>query len=169
MTPEVADHTALAWTLHDFNGLANRQVVMLVVLLGHHHRSYVSLVLGYAQLLFHRSRNGKAWKINRDLFILATAAFVAGLVSRACSFTWPRLQAMMSRGVPWTSCRASEMSQALLVVLRKAIGPRITRLVALLATFTPLVIFCRWFAVVHGTFTYDDLDILAGSSVPLHS
>jgi hypothetical protein len=36
-----------------------------------------------------------------------------------------------------------------------------TRLVALLATLTPLVIFCRWFAVVHGTFAYDDLDILA--------
>jgi len=35
-----------------------------------------------------------------------------------------------------------------------------TRFLAVAILFTPLIIFTKWFAVIHGTFTYDDLDLL---------
>ena len=35
-----------------------------------------------------------------------------------------------------------------------------TRFLAVVILFTPLIVFTKWFAVIHGTFTYDDLDLL---------
>jgi hypothetical protein len=35
-----------------------------------------------------------------------------------------------------------------------------TRFLAVVMLFTPLIVFTKWFAVIHGTFTYDDLDLL---------
>ena len=36
-----------------------------------------------------------------------------------------------------------------------------TRFLAIAIAITPLIFFTQWFGVIHGTFTYDDLDILA--------
>jgi hypothetical protein len=36
-----------------------------------------------------------------------------------------------------------------------------TRFLAVALSLTPLVVFTKWFAVIHGTFTYDDFDILS--------
>lgn len=45
---------------------------------------------------------------------------------------------------------------------------RSTRFLAVAISPTPLVVFTKWFAVIHGTFTYDDLDIvLVARTVPL--
>jgi hypothetical protein len=35
------------------------------------------------------------------------------------------------------------------------------RFLAVALSITPLIVFTKWFGVIHGTFTYDDLDILA--------
>jgi hypothetical protein len=35
-----------------------------------------------------------------------------------------------------------------------------TRFLAVAISLTPLIVFTKWFAVIHGTFVYDDLDIL---------
>jgi len=50
---------------------------------------------------------------------------------------------------------------ALLATLRRNDRTRKGRLAAVLIVLTPLAIFTHWFVVIHGTFTYDDLDILA--------
>jgi hypothetical protein len=61
----------------------------------------------------------------------------------------------------WVARYVAATWTVLLTTLRRSDRTKKTRLVAVLAVLTPLAIFTKWFGVIHGTFTYDDLDILA--------
>src|SRR5258708_7469961 len=61
----------------------------------------------------------------------------------------------------WVARHVAATWTALLTTLRRSDRTKKARLVAVLAVLTPLAIFTKWFGVIHGTFTYDDLDILA--------